>query len=667
MKLGQAVAFLFAFAKVVDAQGGVRGRELGSVMSSDYHTNHWDETITKGYSRPDKCKGAVCGLWGDPHLFTCDGLGFDCNAVGVFQFMDNFLYNIQTHYINVGAIEMGFVLGWNNYGKASYTSDIAIENVERKNAGTPEPIIQFGFPEFISHDGQARSEYNCFTNVKYNSYFKTHKNVETLKDCNKLCAENTRCDQFTWYEISEKCKLTENDKVMEKTPSNYERVVSGQADRCGIGYEGRGGDTPPEAKMYWNDYSNRKKSSNARNCPVLFWLDGELVDISDAKDGQEFYESDSGVTSAAFYGRNKIMIKTKTIEGKSSEIMLETAGDGQGELWGCHWNIFICLPYDEKPKFLGTEDGFDRSTGLMGYPDGIPSNDWVKPNGDVEDLPSGHDRRNKAAFDHCRDWCVSEKDNIVTPPKGATFDDIKCIGEEYTPITVEQCVPSPDQIREHCNAQNHTKVFQAACEIECCHGHCNITDIEEEVNDNTKLSDRDDEMVYDDPVVTDSPCTDEGEHNGLPESSCPDSGHNPLKIISSTSSDMEPIIYDIEFGEPRDAEHGRTVTFRVDPPSDIYKAYVRYEKKVGEYANDPACKSFAADPGCMNESMNSVTVGCIEYPNTPPFALFDVYFQGSGFGSGDTEIEKCCHPDDIDKFGVVKYSFKIDCGCPETA
>ena len=36
-------------------------------------------------------------------------------------------------------------------------------------------------------------------------------------------------------------------------------------------------------------------------------------------------------------------IVTKTLEGNRSEITLEVGGQGPGALFGCHFNIFVCL------------------------------------------------------------------------------------------------------------------------------------------------------------------------------------------------------------------------------------------------------------------------------------------------------------------------------------
>lgn len=258
---------------------------------------------------------------------------------------------------------------------------------------------------------------------------------------------------------------------------------------------------------------------------------------------------------------------------------------------------------------------------------------------------------------------MEHKDNIITPPKGATFDDMKCQGEEYIPITADNCVVANiDQLKEKC--ANYQPVFAAICEVECCAmGNC---DLDDEVE---TYSGKVEDEVYDDVFVGPSQCKDENQHNGLGGDLCPDVDADRIIEISHQSSEqMKPIIYDINFHTPHDSAHGRTVSFRVDPPENISKAYVRYEKKVGEFANDPACDKFEAAPGCTEDSANLVTVGCIEYPGVAPFAFFDVFFSSALITKDDTEIEKCCHPDALGVGeGVVKYSYKIQCGCPDTA
>ncbi len=128
-----------------------------------------------------------------------------------------------------------------------------------------------------------------------------------------------------------------------------------------------------------------------------------------------------------------------------------------------------------------------------------------------------------------------------------------------------------------------------------------------------------------------------------------------------------PIIYGVDFVVPHDDSHGREVSFHVGNPtnSDV-KMYVRYEKQISQHMSDPACdKQVDVAPGCQ-ESSNKITVSCLEYPGHEPFALVNVFMTSPHFEAGSTEVNKCCHPDD-DGFGVVMYSYKIQCKCPDTA
>lgn len=99
-----------------------------------------------------QCNGALCGIWGDPHIITCDGLTYDCQGMsfllsssssylsiiislslnyslslslslshsivsslsnkgtGLFTMMKNHVWNIQGHFLPVGASEMKLVI-----------------------------------------------------------------------------------------------------------------------------------------------------------------------------------------------------------------------------------------------------------------------------------------------------------------------------------------------------------------------------------------------------------------------------------------------------------------------------------------------------------------------------------------------------------------------------
>merc|ERR1712091_510084 len=143
-----------------------------------------------------------------------------------------------------------------------------------------------------------------------------------------------------------------------------------------------------------------------------------------------------------------------------------------------------------------------------------------------------------------------------------------------------------------------------------------------------------------------------GEYTDIGDEVRPDAG-DIVEVMSGEGP--APVLYGIKFITPHDDSHGTEVSFHVgNPLGENVKTYVRYEKKVGQYANDPACdKQIDIAPGCV-ETNNKITVGCIEYPGVAPFALVDVYFASSAL-SGGPAVQECCHPDD-DDFGVVKYS-----------
>ena len=70
-------------------------------------------TATHGYDETlGKCNGAKCGLYGDPHMITCDGRAYDCQGLGLFTLMKNHMYNIQANFVDVSAHEHDLVKGW---------------------------------------------------------------------------------------------------------------------------------------------------------------------------------------------------------------------------------------------------------------------------------------------------------------------------------------------------------------------------------------------------------------------------------------------------------------------------------------------------------------------------------------------------------------------------
>jgi hypothetical protein len=115
-KIKIIVSFIFAVSALLAADvasaSSLRGLNAEDEIG---YVNNFDESL--GY-----CNGAVCGMWGDPHIITCDGLAYDCQGEGIFTMMKNHLYNVQGHFISIGANEMKKVIGWDKYPVASYVN-----------------------------------------------------------------------------------------------------------------------------------------------------------------------------------------------------------------------------------------------------------------------------------------------------------------------------------------------------------------------------------------------------------------------------------------------------------------------------------------------------------------------------------------------------------------
>ncbi len=255
---------------------------------------------------------------------------------------------------------------------------------------------------------------------------------------------------------------------------------------------------------------------------------------------------------------------------------------------------------------------------------------------------------------------------MFIPPSNTTYDDIKCVHQEFVPIEEDNCIVSPAIIHDHCD--HHPPVLRAQCELECCMGDCDLEEQFEELKELIPLVvEQNETVIIYDPVDGDTePDVCDGDDYKLKSDEiCPDSG-DIVQILHSSSSGPAPVIYGVEFVVSHDDTHGNEVSFHVGNPTDSnVKTYVRYEKNIGWFANDPACdKQVDVAPGCQGSS-NKITAGCVKYPGHEPFALVNVYLASEDL-TGDTEIIKCCHPDD-DGFGVVKYSYKIQCACPDSA
>jgi hypothetical protein len=172
---------------------------------------------------------------------------------------------------------------------------------------------------------------------------------------------------------------------------------------------------------------------------------------------------------------------------------------------------------------------------------------------------------------------------------------------------------------------------------------------------------------------------DEFGYKATGDSVCPASDKGIVSLVQRSSNRLPrenlDLIYGIELENAKDDNGGRSIKFRVGNPfADEADIFVRYKKKVGQYANEPRCESMPNTKSGCDLDAPEIEVGCIEFPGVEPFALVDVYFvskQENSFiklnAKGGAAVEKCCKPPaeySDDNYGVVKYTYQIQCACP---
>jgi len=344
------------------------GADIGSI----YKVKGYGPDVPGFQSRLGQCRGAVCSLWGDPHIRTCDGLWYDCQANGIVTLMKNELFNIQGNFVHPPGRK-----------HVTITNDVAIQHLPSGKT------LQFSFvPDLDTFDGSG-----------------------------------------DFYEFG------------------------------------------PE-------------------CPLLFYADGKLQDVNQNLEDSDgyLYGDASSDHSARFVGHHEIRVIHKEKSGGVSEAHLRVSGEGRS----CHWNFYVCVP-SQQHKLA------ENTVGLLGTPDGNSQNDWMDVLGNSVAIPDAESKRdlNKAAFEYCHDWCVSEDDSIMEYPEGTSYEDRKCVEDEPYEFVLddEHCEMTLKEIHGRC--KDKPNAMLQSCYIECCNGLCDtIDEVVEEIIEIVKLNEEDDEIIY---------------------------------------------------------------------------------------------------------------------------------------------------------------------------
>lgn len=640
MNFNIAAALLLATASSVQAgQSGLRQlQELNNPLAEQLGFKEELET----------CIGATCGMWGDPHMITCDGLVYDCQGLGIFTLMKNHAYNVQANFVEVGTVERAKVKDWGFTEGASVTNDIMVDFLLNDDS----PVFQFGFGDLSNYKSTYPSEEGCIED----KYFKpvnmpgTKKTkVHNIEQCRDRCDNTPGCTNFVFW-ADGSCHVNDDNVSMHAKKPNWSRSVAGGMDSiCGV---------PNSNTMQLKEQEERMKhGSIGKNCPLLMWVDGEMIDLSDIyKNGFLHGKKGDAVTVEMVHAKS-VFITNKMPNGDDTVIELKAMGKGPGEMWSCHWEFFICLPASDQDQFKET------SVGLLGSPDQDTTNDWMDQEGNLIDIVRVGVERHKASIDYCYDnWCVSQEDSLMSHHGDTTYEDAKCEHEDFHEFDINSpiCVMSADKIKEACKDVPFVMVY--GCEVDCCFGGCDeIPEVEEDLK---KLQKETPDIIFD-PIFND--CGDE--LLGTPDQVCPTTEGGIIKLLRTTGSTPLPEGVDIFYGivqDPDPDDNGATaVRFKVSNPFDsAADVFVRHDKFVETVFTASTCPGFSLTAsGC--DDGEEIEVACKEFPGKEPFALVNVYFASTGI-SGEAEIDKCCEADDYDSSttGVVEYTFQIECTCP---
>ena len=619
-----------------------------------------------------QCRGATCSVWGDPHIITCDGLSYDCQGTGLFTIMKNHMYNIQGHFTDMGVAARRYFEAKGKKFKSTVTNDVMIDFLQSPDPENKAPVLQFSFGNITKYDGQIISEKGCKSDFHFDPLVMpsmTTKKVEkfgTVQGCRKHCEETEGCTQFSYW-ADTTCRLNDNNQTETANPGHWSRSVTGTLDsECG---------TRKPLPQLLSDEEEAIRGQIGNRCPLLFLVDGEMVDLSEynpenpnvdslKRTGYILGDENSDV-SVFFINRKLIRIRYILESGDTAEVHLKAGGHGPGELFGCAFNTYVCLPESEEELFRA------GGLGLLGTPNGDTSDDWMTPVG--ETLPINmKGLRRQSALDYCVDnWCVSQVDSIMTPTGGQTYEDVKCEAEEFIDFDIDDpgCVLSKDKIIERC--ENEPSLLKFACELDCCVGGCDeMEEVTDEIVGMKTLSEDEDDIQYDVPRHSD--CGDKGFVN-TGETVCPRASGSAVKLLHSAGEIELPkdavVFYGIEMDvDPHDEMNGKAVRFKVNNfLNDRANIYVKHEKSSFSRFLDPVCTTMDAKVGGCDETPKIIEAGCYDYDGVTPFVLVTVYVQSGEIDPSEVGVDQCCDEKPLFGSGVAEFTFQIECECPPEA